>query len=148
MRQINCSTGRNNIWRDRHSVRWLAALLVCLFFASCRDVGTIWSTESHSPDGQWIANAKTDQYGGPGTAGLQSTVSLKRVKGPKDHMMVLLLSSQDVTSIQPKLNWISSSHLEIAYKQPASIEFQAIKCAGIEITVRTLPDDSNTSSAH
>src|SRR6185437_11149210 len=93
-----------------HRRFWLATILFCGVLSGCRDVGTIWSTESHPPDGQWIALAKTEQFGGPGTAGLQSTVSLKRVKGPQNKIAILMLSSQETTSIEPKVNWLTPSH--------------------------------------
>lgn len=60
---------------------------------------------------------------------------------------ILMLSSQETTSIEPKVNWLTPSHLEITYRQPASIDFQAIKCAGIEISVRDLSTGKNASTA-
>lgn len=113
----------------------LASVLLCVLVAGCRDVKTIWSTESSSPDGRWVAAAHTDQYGGPGAAGIMSTVSLRQVKGRQDRIEILQLS-QDATGVDLKLSWLSPTHLEITYKQPASVDFQAIKCGGIDITVR------------
>lgn len=83
----------------------------------------------------WIAAAHTDQYGGPGTAGLITTVSVQAVYGRKEEIQILQLS-QDFVSIDLKLNWLNSSHLEISFKQPVSVEFQVIKCAGIDISIR------------
>lgn len=120
---------------------WLTTVLLCAFVSGCKDVKTIWSTESGSPDGQWVATAHTDQYGGPGTAGILSTVSLRQVKGRQDNIEILQLS-QDATSVDLKLNWLTPSHLEITYRQPASVDFQAIKCAGIDISVRDLAGDT------
>jgi len=122
---------------------WLASVLLCSLISGCKDVATIWSTESNSPDGRWVAAAHTDQYGGPGTAGILSTVTLRQVKGRQDKIEVLQLS-QDVTGIDMKLNWLTPTHLEITYKQPASVDFQAIKCGGIDITIR---DTSATAAS-
>lgn len=113
----------------------LTGVLLCALISGCKDVATIWSTESTSPDGQWVAAAHTDQYGGPGTAGIQSSVSLRQVKGRQDKIEVLQLS-QNATGVDLKLSWLTPTHLEITYKQPASIDFQAIKCGGIDISVR------------
>ena len=110
----------------------LLITLMCLF--GCRDAATIWSTESRSPDGQWVAAAHTDQYGGPGTAGIQSWVTLSH---DQDKFEVLQLS-QNATSVDLKLKWLSASHLEITYKEPASVDFEATKCRGIEVSVRNL----------
>ena len=110
------------------------ALILCGLASGCRDVATIWSAESRSPDGLWVAVARTDQYGGPGTAGILSTVFLKPTTGRQEKIEVLQLS-QNVTTIDLTLNWLTPSLLEIAYKQPASVDFQAIKCGGIDITL-------------
>jgi hypothetical protein len=50
---------------DRHAIRTVISLtvvLLCFLMSGCKDVATIWSTESTSPDGQWVAAAHTDQY--------------------------------------------------------------------------------------
>lgn len=131
--------GEHGTRRDRgiRVAMWVATILLCVSAFGCEDAETIWSTESRSPDGGWVATAKTDQYGGPGTAGIISTVSLRQVKGRQDKIEILQLS-QNASSIDLKLNWLTSSHLEITFKQPASIDFQAIKCGGIDISVRDL----------
>jgi hypothetical protein len=64
-----------------------------------------------------------------------STVTLRQVEGRQDKIEILQLS-QNATGVDLKLNWLTPTHLEITYKQPASIDFQAIKCGGIEISVR------------
>jgi|SRR5208282_5135315 len=112
-------------------------ILACALLFGCSNAVTIWSTESSSPDGQWRAIARTDQYSGPGNAALITTVHLKAAKGRKDDTQVLLFM-QNEKSIDLKMNWSSPSHLEISYKQPVEVEFQAIKCAGIDISVRDL----------
>ncbi|MBZ5646209.1 MAG: hypothetical protein LAN37_03175 [Acidobacteriia bacterium] len=43
---------------------------------------------------------------------------------------------QDAKSIDLKMNWPTSSRLEVTYKQPAVIDFQAIKCGGVDISVQ------------
>lgn len=123
---------------------WSTVVLLFSLVAGCKDMATIWSTESNSPDGRWVAAAHTDQYGGPGTAGILSTVTLRQVKARQDNIEVLQLS-QDATGVDIKLNWLTPTHLEITYKQPASVDFQAIKCGGIDISVRDL--SSVTTSA-
>jgi hypothetical protein len=122
---------------------WLMLVLLSAL-AGCRDVATIWSSESRSPDGRWIATARTEQYGGPGTAGVLSTVFLEQVYGRRDKIQVLQLS-QDAASVELKLNWLAPTHLEITYKQPASVDFQAIKCGGIDISVRDVSNAPNNA---
>lgn len=119
--------------------------LLCVFLFGCNGAITIWSQDSISPDGQWRAEARTDQYSGPGNAALLTHVQLKPTKGRKDPIEVLVLM-QNTRSIELKMIWLSASHLEITFKQPAVIDFQAVKCAGIQITVRDLSDSTSDSS--
>lgn len=122
---------------------WLMLILFCAL-ASCRDVATIWSTEARSPDGRWVATARTDQYGGPGTAGIISTVFLTRTAGPQDKLEVLQLMQDRGSRLE--LNWQAPTHLEITYTQPASVDFQAIKCGGVNISVRDVSNTPNNPS--
>jgi hypothetical protein len=122
-------------WTTNRAPKCLGVVLLCTLVFGCRDVETIWSTESRSPDGQWVASAQTEQYGGPGTAGIETSVFLQSVKGPQDKIRILELS-QGATSVDLTLRWLSSTHLEVTYRRPATINFQAIKSGGIDISVR------------
>ena len=113
----------------------------CGMVLGCRDVATIWSAEARSPDGNWTARARTDQYGGPGTAFVGTSVYLYWINGSKPPVLILGLSNESaypngITSV--KMNWLTPSKLELAYQGHASIDFEAIKCAGIDISVRDL----------
>lgn len=119
---------------------------VCALLSGCNNVATIWSIEVRSPDGQWRAIARTDQYSGPGNAGIYTTVTLKRTKGPKSPIDILAFT-QNAKSIDLNINWLTPSHLEVTYKQPAVIDFQAIKCGGVDISVRDLANGMPMTSA-
>ena len=135
--------------RDSRSVlckgMLILAVSVYALLSGCSNVATIWSMEVRSPDGRWIARALTEQHSGPGNALLQTTVLLKHTKGPKEPIEVLLFT-QDAKSIDLKMNWLTPSHLEVTYKQPAEIDFQAIKCGGVDISVRDLSNGTMSSS--
>ena len=62
------------------------------------------------------------------TFALISTVTLRRVRGKTDEIVVLQLSQQERENLE--LQWISPSHLEIAFKRPAEIDFQATSALG------------------
>jgi hypothetical protein len=120
---------------------------VCVLLSACRDnPTTTWSAEAPSPDGRWIASARTDQYSGPGNAGLYTTVELRRTNGPKNPMEILVLDQQETGEITLKMNWLTSSHLELAYTKHPSLDFQAVKCAGIDISVRDLSSETTSTS--
>jgi len=56
---------------------------ICVLGAGCQHVATTWSAEAKSPDGLWAATARSQQWGGPGTAYDATTVYLQRIKGPR-----------------------------------------------------------------
>jgi len=68
-------------------------------------------------------------------------VYLKAIKCRKDEIEVLLLM-QNAKSIELKMNWLTPSHLEVTYRQPAVIDFQAIKSGGIDISVRDVTSET------
>jgi hypothetical protein len=118
---------------------------VCSLLYGCSNVATTWSTEVRSPDGRWLAKALTAQQSGPGNALLQTTVFLKHTTGPKEPIEVLLFT-QDAKSIDLRMKWLTPSHLEVTYKQPAVIDFQAIKCGGVDISVQDVSSGAVRSS--
>lgn len=122
----------------------LITIAVCVLLSGCGPK-TIWSAEARSPDGHWVASARTDQYSGPGNAGLYTTVELRRTSGQKSPLEILLLDYQAAypSEANVKMIWLTPSHLEMAYNTHADIDFQAVKCAGIDISVRELPGSSS-----
>jgi hypothetical protein len=113
----------------------------CVLVPGCNPE-TVWSAEAVSPDGYWVASARTDRYSGPGNAGLYTTVYLRRARGPKGPTEILLLDQQETGPITLKMNWLTPSHLEVAYTEHQNLDFQAVKCAGIDISVRDLSSDT------
>jgi hypothetical protein len=131
-----------------HFAARTAALLmlagVCALSTSCRRDGeTTWSAESRSPDGLRFAIARSQQWEGPGAAYDATTVYLKPANGTHPPMQVLGFSHQFAT-MNLKMEWISPTHLEVTYgasTRPGdhiSLDFQAVKCDGVDISVREL----------
>jgi hypothetical protein len=116
----------------------LAASCVLLF--GCQDVQTIWSAEARSPDGHWLATADTIQHFGPGTAGIDTIVYLKFVSNPPTEILVFSHNQNDTSrTINLAMKWLTPSHLEVTYNGRASLDFQVVKCGGVEISVRVVP---------
>src|SRR5882672_10318713 len=72
----------------------LALVGFCIVEVGCQDVATTWSTEARSPDGRWLASARTQQWSGPGTAYDATTVSLKQLGTSLSPTQVLVFSHQ------------------------------------------------------
>jgi hypothetical protein len=122
----------------------LLAIAVCSVFG-CREGGTTLSAEARSPDGRWVASAFSKQYGGPGTAGLYTDVYLKRTDVRQAPIEVLDFSVGELASQSGILNltmtWQSPSRLDVTYNgRAASLYFQVVKCAGIDIVTRDVSD--------
>jgi hypothetical protein len=120
----------------------LTVIAASLYMSCCRDSALIWSAESRSPDGRLLASAQTDQFSGPGTAHVGTTVFLKQIGGSRPPVEILEFSNDSayppgVTSV--RMNWTTASHLEVMYQSGATLDFQAVKCFGIDISVRDLP---------
>ena len=130
----------------------LSALVgVCSIAVSC-GAPTVWKADVLSPDRRWIARVETIQNGGFGSAAIDTAVYLKRADIRQDPIEVLNFSCNgpvprpytlDNTAnaggtISLTMKWTTPSHLDVTYKGPADLTFQAIKCAGIDITVEDL----------
>ena len=124
---------------------------VCALVSGCQDVATIWTAETRSPDGYWIASARTDQHGGPGTAGLYTSVYLKRANVSQAPIEVLGFSVGELASQSGTLNltmkWETPSHLDVTYNgHAATLYFQVVKCAGIDISTRDVSSGTTNTS--
>ena len=125
-------------------------LLVCVFMSGCRETPTTtWSSQVQSPDGIWLATARSEQGGSFGGSYNVTTVSLKRSKGSEPPTQVLLFSHEYAT-MNLKMEWLGPTHLNVTYgpsTRPgdhADVNFQAVKCAGIDISIR----DFSTSTTN
>ncbi len=126
--------------------------LSCSFACFCASVWasvavrvleTIWTAEVKSPDGQWLAKAQTDQRSGFGTDGAVTAVYLQPSNGARSPVLILAFSQNQnaqTSLIDLKMKWVDGKHLEVSYKEHPDLDFQAVKYAGINISVRDLSD--------
>lgn len=123
----------------------LITIEVCILLCGCGPT-TTWSAESRSPDGHWLAVARSEQWSGPGNAYDATTVYLKWLKGSQPPMQVLGFSHQYAT-MNLKMEWVTPTHLHVTYGESArpgdhvSLDFQVVKCAGIDISAQYLSGD-------
>lgn len=121
----------------------LILLEVCLLSVGCQDVATTWSAEARSPDGQWLASARSQQWGGPGTAYDATTVYLKPIDDSQSATQVLVFSHQYPT-MKLKLIWLNPKHLDVTYGPSdragdhVKLDFRVAQHNGIEISVQDL----------
>jgi hypothetical protein len=131
-----------------HRLRSVIASLILgggsLLASECQDVRTTWSAELLSPDGYWLATARSQSWGGPGTASVATTVFLKQ--GSQSPVEVLDFSHQDST-MTIKMRWLTPRHLDVTYAplpgDSATLDFQVVRIAGIEVSVHRAPPASS-----
>jgi hypothetical protein len=124
------------------------AFWACASLSGCK-APPIWSAESRSPDGKMIATADTFANGGFVAPGPDATlVYLNWTTGSQPKMLILAFSDgqSEPGDMKVQMNWLGPTHLELACKGQRTIDFQAVKYAGVDISVRELADaTSNTS---
>jgi hypothetical protein len=137
------------------TVRALAISAVLLGnFLGCQNDPTVWIKDFRSPDQAWVATARTRQWGGFGTAWVETTVSIKKVDGTVNRGKPFdVLSYPDGGSGGPayvlsdanadrdlKVNWLSPTHLEIAHTSPINPDLEVVRFSNIDISYQ-LPAD-------
>ena len=104
---------------------------------SVRDLS---SSEVVSPDGRWLASARTTRWFGPGTPGEETNVYLKRASDPHPPERVLGFGHDAAASqagtVHLTLKWVTPTHLEAVYDGHAAIDYQVVKHDGIDISVQ------------
>jgi hypothetical protein len=121
------------------TLRFCFVVILLCAVASCEENPvTIASSQARSPDGGWTAISRTDQSSGPGNADLIVVVSLKRTDGTADPIEILGLDEphNKPANIDLTLTWLTPSHLEISYREPAPVVFHKAKYMGIDISLR------------
>jgi len=121
----------------------LAAISLLLVGASVLAPGCgaamIWSAESRSPDGMWLASGRTIENAGPGTNDVNTAVYLKRANGLGPSEMILSLAEgpvvpPSITGV--RMEWLTPKHLELTYAGGRVLAYRASQSFGIDITVQ------------
>ena len=130
----------------------LCLLIGILLFGCSKAPIATWSATAPSPDGVWVAEAHSEQGGGFGGDNDVTIVQLRRTAGSQAPIQILLFS-QEYATISLQMNWVNSSQLNVLYgpsSRPGdhvSLDFQAIKCAGVDITARDVSSVSPSISS-
>jgi hypothetical protein len=129
----------------------LAIIGVCLPLSGCEHAITTWSGEARSPDGRWVATARSERWAGPGTAYDATTVYLKWTDGGKAPMQVLAFSHQFPT-MNLKMEWMTPNHLDVTYGESARpgdhvhVDFQVVRYGNVDISLRDLSTQTGSAS--
>jgi hypothetical protein len=119
----------------------LLVFAVCTLLSSCDGPQRKLINETRSPDGTMIARAFRDEPSGIGTGAADTQVDLNWTKGSQPSLTILVFNDGlDDPSGNKSLGmkWLTPTHFEVTYRGPRTIDFQAIKCHRIDISVREL----------
>ena len=109
---------------------------LALLLGGCKDSEIVKKEEIKSPDGHWTARMEIEQFGGPGTAGLQTHVYLVRKNTGDEPVEILLLDDRSLNTAEVQMQWQDNRHLDVGRFPESDIGFQVAKCCGdIEISV-------------
>lgn len=127
--------------RDSNAVILLnvmSAVIICALFLLCGcKTAPTWSTESRSPDGRMIATADVFANGGFASPGPATTlVYLKGTTRSQKATLIFAFSEGPADGMRVKMAWSSPTQLELMYEGQHTIDFQAVKYAGVDISVR------------
>ena len=67
-------------------------------------------------------------------------VYLSRAAEKEEPTEILSFNDDLVENSHVEMRWLTDTHLEVTYHRNAKIEFQVIKCAGVDISIRHLLD--------
>lgn len=134
---------------------WVVVLILLTACKPTLDDLTVWKTQLTSPDGQWIASARTIQNGGFGSGDIGTVVYLHRkgdTRPPQEiiefdggavaHSYVLDNVANRGGGISLALRWVTPTKLVVTYKSNPRIELQVVKFQDVEITTLHLPADA------
>ncbi len=115
--------------------------------SGCKDPPT-WSAEARSPDGKMTATALAFENSGFGGGPPTTFVYLNWTTGSRPKTLILESSEgqPEPNGIWVRMNWLTPTHLELAYKGQRTIDFQAVKYAGVDISVQEIPNETDSKS--
>ena len=101
-----------------------------------------------SPDGAWIATARTDQWGGFGSAWVQTVVSIRKTNGTVNHGAPFDILSYPGGGMIPKayvpseenadrnlqIRWTSTRHLEVTHFTVIDPDLMVVRFSDVDIS--------------
>jgi hypothetical protein len=126
------------------SFGFLLIVIMCSWLSGCKAAPT-WSIESRSPDGRMAAKAEAFTNSGFAAPGPSTTfVYLSQTTGSQKAVLIFAFSEGPPDGMHVKINWLSPTHLELTYEGHRTIDFQAVRYAGVDISVRNAAPDGAT----
>jgi hypothetical protein len=95
-----------------------------------------------------IATARTIQTSGIGTGAPGTFVYLNWTKGSQSPTIILAFhDGPDEPGMNVGMNWLTPTHLELTYRGRRALDFQAVRCDDVDISVRDLASTIGSRTA-
>jgi hypothetical protein len=146
-----CAYGVMGVSLALRRMTQFALLMVYALVIGCRHDPTVWRTSLRSPDGAWLATARTDQNGGFGSAWIETVVTLQKLDNtvnrgkPFDVLSYpeggpirkpYVLSDENAGGgVNLQMKWLTPEHLEIDYTGNIDPDLQVVRFSDIDITL-------------
>ena len=124
------------------------AVVLISLLSGCRNNPTVWKMDVRSPDGAWIATARTDQWGGFGSAWVETVVSIRKMDGtvnrgaPFDILSypgggtiprTYVLSDENADQ-NLQIRWTSARHLGVTHHTVIEPDLMVVRFSDVDIS--------------
>ena len=128
--------------------RLVVAFIFLASVSGCRHDPTVWRKEFRSPDGAWIATARTEQQGGFGSAWVETIVSIRKADGtvnrgksfdvfsfpgggriPKTYVL-----SDENLDPDLRVRWVSPTQLQISHLSAVDPGLKVVRFADVDVS--------------
>jgi hypothetical protein len=86
-----------------------------------------------------VATGRAEETSGIGTGDPGTSVYLNWTTGSQSPTIILFLVPKQPGAIKVGMNWLDPTHLELTYSGHAIVDFEAVKCHSVDISVREVP---------
>lgn len=114
----------------------------------CQNDPTVWKKDFRSPDGAWVASAQTKQWGGFGSAWVETTVSIQKIDGTVNHGKPFDVFSYPGGGKIPRthvlsdenldpdllITWLAPNHLQIAHTSAIDPDLEVSRFSNVDIS--------------
>lgn len=137
---------------QRVAIRTISAATVAAALAmlsGCNNDPTVWKKDVPAPGGAWVATARTRQWGGFGSAWVETTVSIRKLDGtvnrgksfavlsyPGDRVSKAYVLSDENADTDLQLTWSGPTHLQIYHRTDVVPDLEVVRFADIDVSFR------------
>jgi hypothetical protein len=127
----------------------ITSVAALAMLAGCNSDPTVWKKDVLAPGGAWVATARTRQWGGFGSAWVETTVSVKRIDGtvnrgkpfdvlsyPDGMISKAYVLSDKNADTDLQLTWSAPTHLQIYHRSVVNPDLEVVRFADIDISFR------------